>query len=68
MYVPGRSGYRDDVTEPEPLPEFDQRTDVQPDEERADVIEAAREDTMVPGFPVADASPDELSPRFREPL
>jgi hypothetical protein len=63
-----RSGYHDLVTQPEPLPEFDQRTDVHPIEEREDVVDAAEDDTTVPGFPVSDAAPDELTPRFREPL
>ncbi|MGC9670444.1 hypothetical protein ACNTMW_28355 [Planosporangium sp. 12N6] len=56
------------MTQPEPLPEYEQRTDVHPIEERPDVLEAAVDDTTVPGLPVPDVGPDDLTPRFREPL
>jgi hypothetical protein len=56
------------VTQPEPLPEYEQRTDVHPIEDRPDVLEAVEDDTTAPGFPVPEAGPDDLTPRFREPL
>jgi hypothetical protein len=61
-------GIRYDVTQPEPLPEYEQRTDVHAIEDRPDVLDAAVEDTTVPGFPVPDVVSDELTPRFQEPL
>jgi hypothetical protein len=64
----GGVGYLRGVTQPEPLPEYEQRTDVHAIEERPDVLEAAVDDTTVPGFPVPEAGPDELTPRFQEPL
>jgi hypothetical protein len=62
------AGYSDSVTQPEPLPEYEQRTDVHPIEDRPDVLEAVEDDTTAPGFPVPEAGPDDLTPRFREPL
>jgi hypothetical protein len=62
------AGYLHDVTQPEPLPEYEQRTDVHPIEERPDVLEAVVDDTTVPGLPVPEPGPDDLTPRFREPL
>jgi hypothetical protein len=56
------------VTEPEPLPEYEQQTDVQPIEERPDVLAAAENDTTVPGLPVPNGEQDDMTPRFREPL
>lgn len=56
------------IQQPEPLPEFDQRADVHPIEERADVLEAVEDDTTAPGFPVPEEGQDDLTPRFREPL
>jgi hypothetical protein len=68
VYVDGEAGYLDDVTQPEPLPEYEQRTDVHPIEDRPDVLEAVEDDTTAPGFPVPEPGPDDLTPRFREPL
>jgi hypothetical protein len=68
VYAGGEVGYLNEVTQPEPLPEYEQRTDVHPIEERPDVLEAVEDDTTAPGLPVPEVGPDDLTPRFREPL
>ena len=54
------------MTEPEPLPDIDEPADVHPIEERPDVIEAAEDDTTVPGLAVSGDGTDELNPRFSD--
>jgi hypothetical protein len=67
--VSGRraAGRSSGVTESAPLPEPDQPADIHPNEERPDVADAAEDDTTVPGLPVPEGEPDELTPRFQEP-
>jgi len=54
------------MTEPEPLPDIDDPVDVQPVEERPEVIEAAEDDTTAPGFGVGGSGGDDLDPRFSD--